>query len=131
MPEVDDPQEIALLWQPAIVEYEKSTQRILPPETLEDLRNAHSTDGILEKIVDSGQSFKNFRSKRAGLCRKIKIFASPLQTILTLASTSSTVADAFGIPVSTVIGACVYLIKVSFPTYNTPQCRLCSTFRKC
>lgn len=120
MPDVDDYEETALLWHSAIAEYEKDTQRGFPPEVLKDFRNIHSLEDLSEKIVGSGQSFKDFRSKRANLWRRIKIFASPLQAILTLASTSSVVADAFGLPASTVIGACVYLIKVSWFSGRPP-----------
>lgn len=103
------------LWKSAVTEYEKDVKRVIPSQaTFTKLRNVHSLPALFDQVAASGQSFEDFRNERPNLWRRLKAFATPLQAVLGLAATSSVVADAFGLPVGTVISAVTYLIKVIF-----------------
>jgi hypothetical protein len=111
-----DQEDIAPLWLSAIAEYEKDTKRQLPAELLDTLRGIRSPEELLTQIEASGQEFKDFRSKRSRLWDTLKTFISPLAAVLTIALTPSSVTDTFGLPASAVIGACLYLVRVSQAT---------------
>lgn len=89
MSELNDQEDVLLLWQSAIAEYQKETDRKVSAETLKGFQELHTPDELLKQITASGQSFEDFRSKRAHLWSRLKTFATPLQTILTLASTAT------------------------------------------
>jgi fungal STAND N-terminal Goodbye domain len=108
--------ELAALWGSAITEYAKDTtgkdkDTVILDTLLTNGKNISSPDELLVQIEASGQSFKDFRSKRGKLWGTLKLFVAPLSAVLKISITPSSVGE-FGIPVSAVLGACLHLVRV-------------------
>lgn len=113
MAEETEQEALAPLWQSAIAEYEKDTKRQVTAGSLATLRQIRSVEELLTHIETSGQEFRDFRNKRSRLWQTLSSFVSPLTAVLKIAITPSSVSDAFGVPASAAIGACLYLVRVS------------------
>jgi len=112
MADEDAHQDVAVLWERAIVEYTKETDRELSASVLATFRKVHSPEDLLRHIEKSEQDFGSFRNKHSSLWRALGRFVAPLTTTLNMAGTLGPVADGFGAPASAAIGACVYLVQV-------------------
>lgn len=104
--------DLASLWKAAIADYEKETGRQFSQSVLATAQQIHNPDDLLRHIEASGQDFKDFRNKRAGLWHRLNSFVTPLGNLLDVAMPLSNVSDGFGIPASAAIGACLYLVRV-------------------
>lgn len=98
-------------WQAAFEEYLKDTKRNGRFD-VESLRGIKSVEELATHLHDSSQAFQEFRSKQRRVWDALRLFANPLVTTMKLA-TASAAGEAIGLPAAVVLGACVYLIKVS------------------
>ncbi len=112
---MDEPVDLAPLWESAIAAYEKETKHELSPNLLAALRGVDSSEELLRQIEASGQAFTDFRHKRQKVWGTLKRFVAPLAAVLKIALTPASVGNGFGIPASAAIGACLYLVKVFLP----------------
>lgn len=102
--------EVKVLWQDALADYESDTKRTLPPATLESLRSIATPEDLATQIEAAGVAFSNFRSKNRLLWSTLKTFIAPVSTLATIAISPASVAD-YGIVSAAVLGAIVHLVK--------------------
>lgn len=105
--------DIASLWDAAVADYEKETERPLSYRELASARLIRTPEDFLKQIETSGREFEDFRKRRAGLWHKLSSFVAPLSSLLKIAITPSSVSDGFGVPASAAVGACLHLVRVS------------------
>ncbi|KAK4199151.1 hypothetical protein QBC40DRAFT_177080 [Triangularia verruculosa] len=102
--------DIRVLWEDALSEYAKDTDRSLSPRAVAAFNNISSVDQVAKLIEDSSTKFQRFRSERQRLWSALRTFVTPISNIAHIGVTPASVAD-FGITTSAVLGAVVYLVK--------------------
>lgn len=109
MAELGNQGEIQALWQDALAEYRRETNRDLSLEQLEALDRVDSLDKLAARIESSGASFAAFRAENQRLWSALKAFTAPLTFVAQVSAAA--IPDPFGIPSSTVLDAILYLLR--------------------
>lgn len=113
-----DQTDLASLWRAALADYETEAEHPLSGSSLAAAQQIHTPEDFLSQIEASGREFKDFRNRRAGLWHRLSAFVAPLSSLLKIAIAPSGVSDSFGAPASAAIGACLYLVRVSWYLFS-------------
>lgn len=99
------------LWTAALAAYREVTQKGGESRgsrnTQSDIPVITTIDSLATKIEESSSNFQTFRARHSKVWNKLKLFAGPLASAINVLP----IGDVMGVPVGTVIGSCVYLIR--------------------
>lgn len=105
----DDGNDIASLWDAALLAYKDETSRDLRRET--STLHLKTTEDILKVLETKGADFQDFRGRHRTLWSRLHTVVGPVAKLGTVAQAGVSLAP-FGPAASAVLGSVVFLLTV-------------------